>query len=96
MHEQTHINIVGSSVEYKYNHWLHRHAFISPCVCSNGDPSLTIAARYDLNPHSRQLTGAVDGKVVGAADVDSMRVHAISGPSTEVDWGAHSHEFSCV
>ena len=54
------------------------------CACSKGDPSLTIAARYDLNKGSRQLTGAVDGKVVGAADVDNMRVHAISGPSTEV------------
>lgn len=53
--------------------------------CSKGDPSLTIAARYDLVPGSRQLTGAVDGKVVSAADVESMSVHAISGPSTEVN-----------
>lgn len=52
-------------------------------VESNNDPSLTIAARYDLIPNQRQLTGATDGKVVGAADVRAMRVHAISGPSTE-------------
>ena len=53
--------------------------------CSKGDASLTVAARYDLNEGGRrQLTGAVDGKVVSAADVENMRVHAIAGPSTEV------------
>lgn len=59
---------------------------------SEGDPTNTIAARYDLEPTSVspvhnwtcRAHGAVDAKVVGAASFAAGAVYAINGPTGDV------------
>jgi len=47
------------------------------------DPSVAVAARYDLLREGKSATGAVDAKITNAAGMERMIAQVIGGPTTQ-------------